>query len=371
MNYRSYLQRKTRQPAFLWRLVIWIIALGFAFGALAQYWFQPNPAADFAKKPSSNQWQHIEQLAQQGQWVKAWWSIPERMLADYGHTGPMLLAIFAGCCWLAFLLHALQVKVLRDARLWYALAAVALGVLSIWPTLFFILVQEEGWGLHESQELIPGLRFFIIGVGLREELAKLICLLPLMPLLIKQRNELTILLVSACVGLGFAVEENIGYFIGSHGQAAIGRFLTANPFHMTATGLIGLAVSRAIRYPREWAPQALATFGVIVFAHGLYDAAISIPALNEYSIITTIVFILIIYQFFRELRQLRTTGRDTISLTATFLAGVALTAAATFVYLSATLGCGPAIQNLTGDILTMSLMVYLFLREMPETMVRV
>jgi len=69
------------------------------------------------------------------------------------------------------------------------------------------LFYRVGWGLVESDQLVPGLRYNILGIGLREEFAKLCCLLPLMPLLLRQRSELAALLLSACVGLGFAIEE--------------------------------------------------------------------------------------------------------------------------------------------------------------------
>jgi len=151
----------------------------------------------------------------------------------------------------------------------------------------------------------------------------------------------------------------------------MGRFLTANPFHMTLTGLIGLAIYRGLRSPKDWGPHALATFGLMVFAHGIYDAVLTIPVLVEYSIVGTIVFALVVYQFFHELRELRPTGGDTISLSANFLCGVSLLTAATFVYLSATLGCSAAFDSLASGVLGLAVMVYLFLREMPETLVRV
>ncbi len=44
---------------------------------------------------------------------------------------------------------------------------------------------------------------------------------------------------------------------------------------------------------------------------------------------------------------------------------------ATFVYLSATAGCATAFDVLAEGVLGLAVMVYLFLREMPETMVRV
>jgi len=110
---------------------------------------------------------------------------------------------------------------------------------------------------------------------------------------------------------------------------------------------------------------------MMVFAHGAYDAVLSMPVLAEYSILATIVFALVVYQYFHELRELRPTGGDTISLSANFLCGVSLLTAATFVYLSATLGCRVAMDGLASGVLGLAVMVYLFLREMPEGLVRV
>ena len=190
-----------------------------------------------------------------------------------------------------------------------------------------------------------------------------------MPLLIAKRDELTALIASACVGLGFAVEENIGYLIGSRGTDTFGRFITANPFHMALTGLIGLAVYRAFRDPRNWGPQAFGVFGILVFAHGMYDAVIALPDLADYALGSTIIFALVVYQFFHELRSLRPAGHDTISLTATFLCGVALLTGVTFIYISAVVGARMAADTLFTDMIGLAVMVYLFLREMPETLI--
>lgn len=373
MNRSSYLKAKTRDPAFLWRMVIGIVAAGIGLGYVAQSVFQPEPATLVSQEsfaPKSG-WEQIDRLAEEGQWWDVWMSIPSEMVAGFSHAGPATLAIFAGCCWLGFLLQSLQVKRFGDWRLGAALVAVGLGMLSVWLTLFLIVWQEYEWGLVASDELVSGLRYNILGIGLREEFAKLCCLLPLMLLLLRQRNELAALLVSACVGLGFAIEENVGYLWASQGTATLGRFLMANPFHMTLTGLVGLAVYRGLRSPREWGPHGLATFGLMVIAHGIYDAVLSIPVLVEYSLAGTIVFALVVYQFFHELRELRTSGGDRISLSANFLCGVSLLTAATFVYLSGTLGCKVAFDALASGVLGLGVMVYLFLREMPESMVRV
>jgi hypothetical protein len=60
-----------------------------------------------------------------------------------------------------------------------------------------------------------------------------------------------------------------------------------------------------------------------------------------------------------------------VSLTATFLAGVSLVTAATFVYISSLVGFQAACDAMVLQVVSMSLMAYLFLREMPETMVTV
>jgi RsiW-degrading membrane proteinase PrsW (M82 family) len=224
--------------------------------------------------------------------------------------------------------------------------------------------------LAASEDLAAGLRYFILGVGLREELSKLLLFAPLLPWLVRRRDELAALVTAGCVGVGFGMEENVGYIGGTLGQATAGRLLTALPAHMTLTGLTGLAAYRACRWPREWGPQFLAIFGVIVLAHGLYDSLISLPDLGEYSVGAFIIFVLLVYQFFRELRPLQARRHEAVSLTANFLACVTLVASATFIYLSAAVGWRAASDTLMQAIVAQGIMIYLFLREMPEGLIQ-
>lgn len=370
-NWKRILESKSRQPSFLWRMVLTIIGLGVVIG----YFVQGSPVEGIAKLNEvagpEDVWDVLESLAKAGQWRELWWEIPTLMWQGASRPGPVLLASIAGSCWFVFLWQTMRPQYWLGTRTWLALGGVALGILSIWPTLFLVYWQKYQWGLERSASLIGGVRYFVLGVGLREELSKLVCLLPLMPLLVRLRSEMAALMISACVGLGFALEENINYFAGSAGSDALGRFLTANPMHLSLTGLVGLAIYRGIRNPSGWGPHALATFGLAVVAHGLYDAFIVVPSLQEYALFGTILFALVVYQFFRELRELRGRAKDVVSLTATFLCGVSLLTAATFIYLSSQLGWSPALDLMVPETIGLAIMVYLFLREMPETMVTV
>lgn len=303
-------------------------------------------------------------------WWNVWWLIPLREMERIS-LGPALLAAFAGLWWLVFALHAGQVDSERGGRWWLCVLALPLGVLSIWLTDFFIYWQEAEWKITSSRELVAGLRYFVVGVGLREELSKLLLLLPLTPFLARRGQVLETLIVGACVGLGFAILENQLYFAQTRGMAAVGRFATANFFHMASTSLIGLAVVRAIRQPRERAGEAVAWFLLIVIAHGAYDAFIALPALMEYSIASSLILVLLAYQFFHELRYARAARQEAVSLTATFLLSVSMVASATLIYLSFQFGFVLALMALVPDLISIAVMVYVFLREMPNSLVTV
>lgn len=309
-------------------------------------------------------WTRAESAARRGEWWRLFLMIPaaeyQRVELRYA-----VLAAMAAAVWLVFLLQAGQVPGPRSAGFALCLLAVVAGVLSIWPTVFAIYWQEEVWGLEESSELGPGLAFFIAGVGLREEVCKLLLFLPFVPVLVKRGNELEMLIVAGCVGLGFAAEENIGYFNISTG-ASIARFLTANFFHITMTGLIGLAICRAFKWPHEFLNDLPLVFVTVVVAHGMYDALISLPDLNDYSILAMTVYILLSYQFFGQLRGLRRPSHEVISLTATFLFGFASIVAITFVYLTYDFGMKPAADLLVFEMVGVGLIVIMFLREVPE-----
>lgn len=372
--WRNYLRMKTRNPRFLWQMTLTILGIGVVAGVLVRQ-TELDPAglgAMLAPSETADQAiNHLESLADAGEWGSLWWELPAVIFSRMARTGPLVLAGLAGVCWLLFLLQGAEVRGQRDPRLWLMLAGIALGGTSVWPTHFFSMWLERRLGLEETIDLVGGVRFFVIGVGLPEEGAKLLCFAPLVPLLLLVRGDLIAMMTAACVGLGFAIVENINYFHHSVGTDAMGRYLTANPMHLTLTGSAGLSFYRAIRDPKGWGPHAVLVFGLVVVAHGLYDAAIVVPALAEISILGSLIFALIAYQFFRELRDLRTVRSEAISLTATFLAGVAIATAATFVYVSSMIGFQAACDSLAGSVLSLSLMVYLFLREMPETMVTV
>jgi RsiW-degrading membrane proteinase PrsW (M82 family) len=301
-------------------------------------------------------------------WGTIFWTIPRMLLEEFQQGFATALAIIAGLGWFVVALQLGQVRTPNGARWWLCLLGVVMGGLSIWLTHLFIVWQELEWGITSSDELMDGLKYYFVGVGLREELAKLLMLLPLMPLIVRRGSALEAVIVSACVGLGFAIVENMGYFAATGGTASMGRFLTANFAHMAMTGLIGLAVARACWSSSQTSHAAL-TFLVVVLAHGAYDASIALPELADYSLAGMIIFVLLAYAFFQEIRLVYSPRPETISLTATFLFVVCSLSSLTFVYLSWSIGFMAGATLLVNDIVGLSVMVYMYLREMPNSMI--
>lgn len=382
MVWKNYLRTKTRNPAFLWRMVIRILVAGVLVGlvvdAVVPAWEQIETAHDAEDEderepeptPQSRAWDAMEKDADAGEWSSVWWAVPHYMAISWQAWGTTTLAVLTGLCWFAFVMQAIQIRSRTDYRIWLPLLGLLLGVLSIWPTCFLILWQERQWGLVRSEDPVAGIRFYTLGVGLREELSKFLCFLPLLPWLVRRRDELGALLIAGAVGLGFAMEENVGYIWSSMGSGTLGRLMMPAPAHMSLTGLVGLAAYRACVWPRECGVHFIAVFGVIILAHGLYDALL-MPAFADLSLGSSVIFLLLIYQFFRELRPLQALRVEPISLTANFLFCISTVAAATFVYLCAAVGWQMASDVLVQGIVAQGVMVYLFLREMPERLVTV
>jgi protease PrsW len=369
MSWQRFWQIRTRDPKWLWQMAIAIVVVGALAGLLGQWLpVEARQALRPSVSEATQQAAHCQQLAEMGEWGSLAAAIP-RYLWETWFPAPTAIAFLTGLCWFVFVLQAGQANSPGGVRPWLCLLGVVMGIVSIWPTVWAIYWQEVGWGLVESDEVGPGLLYFVLGVGLREELCKLLLFLPLLPFVVRRGNEREALLVAASVGLGFALEENINYFTSNAGSS-MGRFLTANLLHMSLTGLAGLAVCRAIWYPRQMAAEAVGIVLLLVFAHGLYDALIVLLDFDGSGLGSFLVYLALVYQFFHELRSWWEPQASTFSLTATVVASTALVFALTFAYLSTLEGFNTAVAIAAIPAVQSLIFVYVVLREIPETMVR-
>jgi RsiW-degrading membrane proteinase PrsW (M82 family) len=274
-----------------------------------------------------------------------------------------LLALLSGLVWATILF-----RFNGSLSVWpLALPALVLGALSAHATLLFIYWQEYQLGFEMGAGIVSQLIYCVLGIGLREEALKLLLFVPLIPFLLK-RDDLEILTVAGLVGLGFAIEENIGYFTGSAGTSALGRFVTANFLHIALTAMCGLTLVRAIVHRGEDIAHAANTFALAVAIHGLYDAFLMVYAFSDYSFLAMTVFVLMGYQYFGWLRHLRDEWRDPVSITFIFTLGVVFVTGLSFALYAWEVGPSLAFQSIGFEVIGIAIILIMFFREIPETL---
>ena len=167
----------------------------------------------------------------------------------------------------------------------------------------------------------------------------------------------------ALVGLGFAAEENIGYFhLGL--STALSRFLTANFLHVSTTGLVAVAIDDAVRGDRTRSGAVDAwtrTLPFVVLIHGVYDFFLSSQSFGGASFVSMLTFALLARHFVNVLRQLP--GREG-PLLPVFVVGLAVVAGATFVYAATLVGVAHAAAAIAMGALGLAIVAIVFGREL-------
>jgi RsiW-degrading membrane proteinase PrsW (M82 family) len=285
------------------------------------------------------------------------WFLP----AQYGDATPgiLVLALVSGLVWFTLCIQMGLVDQRPRFRVPLYLAAFVLGVASTYVTMALGLL-EHAYGFDEKGQPLADAIYFVVGVGLREELSKVLLLLPLVPIILRWGRRREALACGALVGLGFAVEENIGYFhMGL--STALARFLTANFLHVSTTGIAAVAIDDAVRGREAQEGDLSRALMTVVAAHGLYDFFLSSAPVAGGSFFSMVVFIFLARRFVGALRDLP--GREK-PLLRSFCVGLAVVAGATFIYASALVGPGAAAMALAGGALGLALVAMVFVQEL-------
>jgi RsiW-degrading membrane proteinase PrsW (M82 family) len=281
---------------------------------------------------------------------------------------PMALAAIAGLVWLIIALQAAQPKGIFSFRIFLSLIAVVAGMASTFPTLLSGIWMEEMFGLRHTDNVVDDALFYMFSVGPREELAKLALFIPFVPILLIRGNRLEMLVTAGCVGLGFAVWENLIYFHQFGAAVAFPRFLTANFFHLALTGVNGLAFCDMLRNPARGFMPFIGTLVLTVSAHGAYDTLGSLDHLQIMILGAMIIYMLVALWFFRKLRTYRDGSTDQLSIGATFVVGISLLASTILVLASHQIGFIQTMTIFAAVGFGMIMVAYMFYWQLGEGM---
>lgn len=271
----------------------------------------------------------------------------------------LILSLLTASIWFVSLHKASRLPM----RQWGAgLVALPLGVFSTVITLVLLSLQQARQGLTDSGIAGPALLFQIASVGLREEFSKLVCFLPLL-LALRRGTPAQALMAASCVGLGFALEENINYYHFSGGASVLGRFVTATFMHIAMTGLTGLALFKFLRYPKNYGTLFLATFVSMVMLHGFYNfsqAGFDNPFSLELAGLFPFIIAGLAWYYFQTLRHEQDDAPQNLSAEAVFLLGTTVVMGTLLNYLVWENGWELALQIFVPSVLSSVLFGWLF-----------
>ena len=277
----------------------------------------------------------------------------------------LLVTAFAAALWLVIIANLGKLGEACRLRGLLYLLGFAGGFLSTFAVLGILTWQEQVLGFHFNGDFANDLIYCICGIGLREESVKLLVFVPFLPVLRKRKSPMEALATAACVGLGFAAAENLIYFNPGSEGGVFPRFLTANFFHVSLTGIAGLALFNFARWPRTRWEELLATFIVVIFVHGLYDAAAGlVPQISgQLGIFTIIIFAVVANRYINLAKEVREGGEASVSPLGVFVIGTALLVAAAW-----NLGCylhpvHQVMKDVGQTALAMGAMSFLFINQ--------
>lgn len=287
-------------------------------------------------------------------WLVTAWR-PRMTLPSLVMTGVAALAWGFFCARLG----KLGEKPLRRSIL-YTIAFL-LGVLSVVPTVFLIAIEEASLRLVETGDAMRDILFFVFGVGLREEVSKLLLFAPLLFALRKWGDRLDVLVCGALVGLGFAAEENLGYLAGGDLHTGLGRFLTANFMHMAMTAILAGALDDFVRDREKHAADFSRTVLTVVGMHGAYDFLLSH---EEYggSYFAMGVFFILVRMFLTSVNEARRKADKGLTLTQVFVLSLAVVTGTSAVYAVAAVGPKDGAMVMTEGLLGVAILIYAFVR---------
>jgi len=320
---------------------------------------EPSYAAYFTPEIS------LRVAMKQRAWSAVWKPLLVLQKESFSSMTPIVLTSIAGGVWLLLAWQMIQAGSVFSFRFWIPLLAIAVGIFSPLPVLFLDVYQSEEWGMKQQGLFFEDAWFFIAGVGLREEVCKLLFFLPFVPVLLWRKSRLEMLVTAACVGLGFAILENVNYFRIGTPATAFARFLTANFLHFAATGLLGAALCDLISSPRKHYKRFLLTFIGVVIAHGGYDTFASAPyspgwSSKVFNGLTAACFILLALAFFRQIAKERGPATDQFFPGATLVFGLSILTAAITICSSMEYGFALALGMLFVALIQVGVFGYMF-----------
>jgi RsiW-degrading membrane proteinase PrsW (M82 family) len=192
---------------------------------------------------------------------------------------PIVGAICGGMLWISYFK---KIDILENETILDVIIAFIIGFLT--PTLaLWLYFGLELLGINFNEELVNDFLYSIFGVGLIEELLKLLGIFIAFKLLKKRINEpIDYLIFAGIVALGFSVRENFIYYNNYGSQIATGRTLISCLVHIINTSICVYGIYRFQLFNKgNKYLNPVIGISTAVISHGLFDFFLVQPFLGK------------------------------------------------------------------------------------------
>ncbi len=203
----------------------------------------------------------------------------------------MLAAVCGAMLWIGYFR---RIDVLEHEKTIDVVIAFVIGFLT--PTLaLWIYYGLEVLGFNFNGKLLNDLAYSVLGVGITEELSKLLGIIIVFKILKKRINEpIDYLVFGGIVALGFSVRENFIYYNNYGAQIATGRTLISCLVHIINSSICVYGLYRFKLFNKgNTYINSIVGISVAIASHGLFDFFLVQPFIGIYtSLLATVVYLI-------------------------------------------------------------------------------
>ena len=319
-------------------------------------------------RPYANDYNLYEYYMVEHQYFKMLYHLTKSQFKNYSWK-TYLTCILCGLGWAIFLVHLGSGWFWKKKEQLLIPTALVLGFFSAFFCLGIVEIQNYyiDYKGMKPDNMIYNLGYCVLGIGLREELCKMIFFLPLLYFLKNIRTDYKLLCYCSLVGLGFSIAENFNYFLGSQ-TSAMNRFLTANFAHTFLTGFICFYLVKAVQQKGKAWDEFTMTFLKMVGIHGIYDFLLMDPVMvnKGFDFFAMMIFVYVAMMYMRLLINTAPPAHQFVSLTRVFTAALCCTLGITFLMISSEIGFKLTFKVIFSGVLGNAIFAYMFYREINE-----
>jgi len=165
-----------------------------------------------------------------------------------------------------------RVNVYQYKKLLPIIFTILLSAICVLPVWLLYDIYKFGFKFERNGEFINDFLYCIFGIGVIEELVKLIPFLIILKFTKIIKEPIDYIMYASLSALGFAFVENCLYFDNGSINIIHSRALTASVAHMIFSSIIAYGIVLAkFRYHKNQFLVGLLAFFIAAFAHGFYD----------------------------------------------------------------------------------------------------